>query len=156
MSLKIHFMPKLLLLLALIICTFSNCRKDTFDRIEMNIEGTWEFTSASQRSYQAFAGHQSIFSHYEGDLMRFEKDKTAYYTESNGDQLEGIWDIRSVDGTDDDGDSVTEYIISIALADQAGGLIHYVWEVQNININHHLRVEESTSDYEYCYELSKR
>lgn len=148
-------MLKLLLLLTCIVFVFSNCQKDTFDRIEMRVEGTWEFTSASQRSYHAFSGHQSIFSHYDGDLITFEADKTVYYTEANGDQLEGIWEVRSVDGVDSEGDSVTEYIISIALVDASGGLIQYVWEVQNININHRLRVEESTSDYEYCYELAK-
>lgn len=148
-------MLKLLLLLTCIVFVFSNCQKDTFDRIEMRVEGTWEFTSASQRSYHAFSGHQSIFSHYDGDLITFEEDKTVYYTEANGDQLEGIWEVRSVDGVDSEGDSVTEYIISIALVDASGGLIQYVWEVQNININHRLRVEESTSDYEYCYELAK-
>jgi len=148
-------MLKLLLLLTCTVFVFSNCQKDTFDRIEMRVEGTWEFTSASQRSYHAFSGHQSIFSHYDGDLITFEEDKTVYYTEANGDQLEGIWEVRSVDGVDSEGDSVTEYIISIALVDASGGLIQYVWEVQNININHRLRVEESTSDYEYCYELAK-
>jgi hypothetical protein len=148
-------MLKLLVLLTFIICVFSNCQKDTFDRIEVQVEGTWEFTSASQRSYHAFSGHQSIFSHYEGDLITFEEDKTVYYTESNGDELEGIWDIRSVDGVDSEGDNVTEYIISIALVDQAGALIQYVWEVQNTLINRRLKVEESTSDYEYCYELAK-
>lgn len=148
-------MLKLLVLLTFIICVFSNCQKDTFDRIEMQVEGTWEFTSASQRAYHAFSGHQSIFSHYEGDLITFEEDKTVYYTEANGDGLEGIWDIRSVDGVDSEGDNVTEYIISIALVDQAGALIQYVWEVQNTFINERLKVEESTSDYEYCYELAK-
>lgn len=151
-----YSMQKLSLLLLLsILILFSSCQQDNFDRIEMRVEGTWEFTSASQRSYDTFSGHQSIFHYYEGDLITFEEDKTVYYSEANGDELTGIWDVRSVDGVDSDGDSVIEYIISMALVDQNGDMIQYVWEVQNLNINRRLRVEESTSDYEYCFELEK-
>ncbi len=150
-----YSMLKLLLLLTFVVCVFSNCQKDTFDLLEMRIEGTWEFTSASQRAYHAFSGHKSIFSHYDGDLITFEEDKTAYYTEANGDELTGVWDVRSVNTVDSEGDNITEYIITIALVDYAGDLIQYVWNVENTIINRRLRVEESTSDYEYCYELAK-
>lgn len=148
-------MLKLLSLLTFTLCLFSSCQQDTFDLIEMRVEGTWEFTSASQRSYHAFSGHQSIFHHYDGDLITFEEDKTAYYTEANGDEWDGVWDIRSVNSVDSEGDNVTEYVISIALVDSFGDLIQYVWKVENTNINRRMRVEESTSDYEYCYELAK-
>jgi hypothetical protein len=121
----------------------------------MRVEGTWEFTSASQRSYNTFSGHQSIFSHYDGDFITFKEDKTVYYTEANGDELKGVWDVRSINSVDSEGDNIIEYIISIALVDYAGDIIQYVWNVENPNINHRLRVEESTSDYEYCYELAK-
>lgn len=116
-------MPKLLLLLVTIMCLFTNCDKDIFDQLEMRLEGTWEFTSASQRDQVAFSGHKSIFSYYENDKITFLEDKTAIYTEANGDQLEGVWSTRSVEATDTDGNTVQKYMITIALVDPTGDLI---------------------------------
>lgn len=139
----------------LMLFVFTNCRKDVFNRMEINLEGTWAFTNVSQYKYDAFAGAHSIFGAYSGDEITFKGDKTVLYKEANGDELEGIWSIRTIDATNSEGESAVAYLITIALVDTSGDLLQYVWETNTTYINNYLRVEEEKVDYRYCYELQK-
>jgi hypothetical protein len=142
---------KRLLLLLLVTSSFFGCQKEYFERIENNITGTWVFDRAQERVNEPFEFYYSILNRYRGDELTFLSDKTVIYREGNGDILEGIWTITSIEGDNNGAD----YTISFALVDENGKLSQHVWSSNFVN-RHCMNVYENRPDYEYQYRLSKR
>ena len=149
-------MTRFLCILFLASLLWSGCRKDTFALIESKLHGTWQFSDAHRRTFDLFAPNQSLMGDYRDHQITFLNTKEILYREENGKEWTGIWDLRTVTTTNNDGDSGTDYIIPISLVDSAGTLRQYTWEVRNPDVGNCLRVEEQTVDYIYCFELQRQ